>query len=103
MIRKEWEKMITHIVLFKLKDNSPEAVERTVQVLRDMEGKIDELRHLEVGTDILHSERSYDIGLVTKFDSMATLQAYQVHPVHKKVIEHVMTVREASVSVDYES
>ncbi|RED65558.1 Dabb family protein [Cohnella lupini] len=95
--------MITHIVLFKLKDNSPEAVERTVQVLRDMEGKIDELRHLEVGTDILHSERSYDIGLVTKFDSMAALQAYQVHPVHKKVIEHVTSVREASVSVDYES
>jgi hypothetical protein len=103
MIRKEWEMMITHIVLFKLRDNSSEAVARTVQVLRDMEGKIDELRHLEVGTDILRSERSYDIGLVTKFDSMEALQAYQIHPVHKKVIEHMTSVREASVSVDYES
>ncbi|TFE31552.1 Dabb family protein [Cohnella luojiensis] len=94
--------MITHIVLFKLKDRSPESIDTTVQVLRNMEGKIEELRHLEVGTDVLHSERSYDIALVTKFDSMDALQAYQVHPVHKKVIEHMASVREASVSVDYE-
>jgi hypothetical protein len=102
-VKKGLGKMITHIVLFKLKDRSPEAIERTVQVLRNMEGKIDELLHLEVGTDILHSERSYDIALVTKFDSMEGLQAYQVHPVHKLVIEHIMSVREASVSVDFES
>lgn len=95
--------MITHIVLFKLKDRSPESVARTAAVLRDMEGKIDVLRHLEVGTDVLHSERSYDIALYTKFDSMEDLNAYQVHPVHKLVIEHMMSVREASVSVDYES
>jgi hypothetical protein len=89
-------------VLFKLKDRSSESIERTVQVLRNMEGKIAELQHLEVGTDVLHSERSYDIALVTKFDSMEALKAYQVHPVHKLVIEHIATVREASVSVDYE-
>jgi len=94
--------MITHIVLFKLKDRSPESIAKTVQVLRNMEGKIDELRHLEVGTDVLHTDRSYDVALVTKFDSMDALQAYQVHPEHKKVIEHMTSVREASVSVDYE-
>jgi hypothetical protein len=95
--------MITHIVLFKLKDNSPASIEQTVQVLRNMEGKIEELLHIEVGTDVLHSDRSYDIALFTKFASMEHLQAYQVHPVHKKVIEHMSSVREASASVDYES
>lgn len=95
--------MITHIVMFKLKDNSAENVAQTVQILRNMEGKIDELISIEVGTDILHSERSYDIALVTKFESMEALAAYQVHPVHQKVIEHMTQVREASVSVDYES
>ncbi|MWC28876.1 Dabb family protein [Paenibacillus sp. MMS18-CY102] len=95
--------MITHIVMFKLKDRSPEAVERTAQVLRDMEGKIEQLKFLEVGLDVLHSERSYDIALVTKFESMEDLEAYQVHPVHKKVIEHMAQVREASASVDYVS
>lgn len=94
--------MLTHIVLFKLKDRSEESVARTVQVLKDMEGKIEELKFLEVGTDIIHSERSYDIALVTKFESMDGLNAYQIHPVHKKVIEHIAEVRESSVSVDYE-
>lgn len=95
--------MITHIVFFKLKDRSAESVQRTAQVLRDMEGKIEQLRHLEVGVDILHTERSYDIALVTKFDSLADLDAYQVHPVHQKVIEHMSQVRESAVAVDYES
>ena len=95
--------MITHIVCFKLKDNSAESVAGTAAVLRGMEGKIDELKYIEVGIDVLHSERSYDIALITKFESMAALEAYQVHPVHKKVIEHMVQVREASFSVDFES
>jgi hypothetical protein len=89
--------------MFKLKDRSAESIERTAQVLRYMEGKIDVLKHLEVGVDVLHSERSYDIALVTKFESMEALEVYQVHPVHKKVIEHMSQVRDASVSVDYVS
>lgn len=94
--------MIKHIVLFKLKDRSSENVARAAQVLRDMEGKIEVLRSIEVGTDVLHSERSYDIALTTGFDSMDDLQAYQVHPVHQKVIEYMTSVRESSVSVDYD-
>ena len=95
--------MITHIVLFKLKDRSPESVAATAQVLRDMEGKIDELLSIEVGTDVVHSERSYDVSLVTKFASLEAMQAYQVHPIHKKVIEHMSVAREAQAVVDYES
>jgi hypothetical protein len=95
--------MITHIVLFKLKDRSAESIERTAQVLRNLEGKIDELLSIEVGIDVLHSERSYDIALTTKFDSLDGLQAYQVHPLHKVVIEHMAVARESSISVDYES
>lgn len=95
--------MITHIVFFKLKDGSAESVAQTAQVLRDMEGKIDVLKSIEVGEDVVHSERSYDIALITKFESMEALDEYQVHPVHKKVIEHMLQVREASVSVDFVS
>ncbi|MDB4866771.1 MAG: Dabb family protein [Cohnella sp.] len=95
--------VITHIVLFKLKDRSPESVERTAQILRDMEGKIEVLQSIEVGTDVLHTERSFDIALTTQFASLDALQAYQVHPVHQKVIEHMATARETQISVDYES
>jgi len=95
--------LITHIVLFKLKDRSPESVAATAQVLRDLEGRIPELRSIEVGIDVLRSERSYDIALTTTFESLEGLNAYQVHPEHKKVIAHMNEVRESSISVDYES
>lgn len=95
--------MITHIVFFKLKDRSPRNVEKARDVLLGMKGRIPQLRHLEVGVDVLHSERSYDIALVTKFDSLAELEAYQKHPVHVEVAKYMISVRESSVTVDYES
>ncbi|WP_342439537.1 Dabb family protein [Paenibacillus sp. FSL L8-0436] len=94
--------MIKHIVFFKLKDRSPEKVEATVQVLRNMEGRIPQLLSIEVGADLIHSERSFDIALVTVVASMEDLQAYQVHPAHKEVIAHINEVKELSIAVDYE-
>ncbi len=47
--------MITHIVFFKLKDSSPENVQRTRDVLMGMEGKIPQLKFLEVGIDVVRS------------------------------------------------
>lgn len=95
--------MITHVVLFKLKDRSEDAVEVTRQVLLAMKGQIPELRSIEVGADQLHSERSYDIALITQHESWAELDAYQVHPVHQGVGVHMKQVVERAVSVDYES
>ncbi|MBP7682340.1 MAG: Dabb family protein, partial [Deltaproteobacteria bacterium] len=43
--------MITHVVLFKLKDRSEAAVEITRQVLLAMRGHIPELLDIEVGAD----------------------------------------------------
>lgn len=94
--------MIKHIVFFKLKDRSPEKVDATVQVLRNMEGKIPQLLSIEVGADLIHSERSFDIALVTVVASMEDLQASQVHPAHKEVIAHINEVKELSIAVDYE-
>jgi hypothetical protein len=95
--------MLTHIVLFKLKDRSRGSVEKAMDVLLGMKGSIPQLRHLEVGSDVLHSQRSFDIALVTKFDSMEDLDAYQKHPVHVEVAKYMTSVRKYSVSVDYES
>lgn len=94
--------MLTHIVFFKLKERTPEAVKKTREVLLSMEGKIEPLLSIEVGADIVHSQRSYDIALVTKFNSLADLESYNVHPVHKEVIAYMSSVLEAAASVDYE-
>ena len=95
--------MITHIVLFKLKDRSSRSVGKARDVLLGMRGKIPQLRHLEIGIDILHSDRSYHLALLTKFDSLEDMKAYQIHPVHEEVSNFMASVRESSVTVDYES
>lgn len=95
--------MITHIVLFKLKDNSIESIEKARDILMDMEGKIQGLKDIEVGIDITHSDRSYNLALITKFESITDLEAYQVHPVHVKVAEYIVSVRASTVTVDFES
>lgn len=96
--------MITHIVLFKLADATVENLETTRAKLLSMDGKIDLLRHLEVGVDVIRSERSYDIALTTRFDTLSDLQAYQVHPYHAgEVVPHMKSVCSSIVAVDYES
>lgn len=96
--------MITHIVLFKLANPTAENIAATRNKLLGMDGKIDLLRHIEVGVDFIRSERSYDIALTTRFDSMEDLQAYQIHPYHAgEVIPHMKSVCSSTVVVDYEN
>jgi Stress responsive A/B Barrel Domain len=96
--------MVTHIVLFKLKNNASDNIRQARKKLLSMEGNVEMLRHLEIGLDAVHSARSYDIALVTKFDTLADLQAYQVHPYHGgDVAPYMREVSEAVAVVDYES
>jgi hypothetical protein len=95
--------MITHIVLFKLLDCTPEKAVAARQVLAGMAGRISELRHLEVGVNLVHSDRSYDLALLARFDSLNDLQAYQVHPVHVEVVKYLQGVRQSAIVVDYET
>jgi hypothetical protein len=95
--------MITHIVLFKLADPTAENLTATRNKLLSMDGRIGLLRHIEVGVDLIRSERSYDIALTTRFDSLEDLQAYQIHPYHAgEVIPHMKSVCSSIVAVDYE-
>jgi hypothetical protein len=96
--------MITHVVLFKLEVPSGENLAATHAILLSMAGEIPLLRQLEAGIDVIRSERSYDIALVTKFDSLDDLQAYQIHPYHAGVVvPHMKSVCSSIVAVDYES
>lgn len=94
--------MLRHIVLFKLKNPAPEVLQETKEVLMNMKGKIPELLDIEVGIDVVRSERSYDIALTTTFESLDAMNAYQVHPLHVEVGKYMADVRESAVAVDYE-
>lgn len=95
--------MIAHIVLFKLKEPTDANMATVREMLLSMNGKIPMLRHLEVGNDVIRSERSYDVALYTKFDNLADLQAYQVYPYHAETVVPCMKANCSSiVAADYE-
>lgn len=94
--------MITHVVLFKLKDRTPQSIEKARAVLAGLIGKVPSLMDLEVGCDVIRSERSHDIALVARFKDLAGLDAYQNHPAHLEVVKYMTEAREAAVAVDYE-
>ena len=92
--------MFKHIVCtkFKNKEDAKEVAKR----LNTLVGKVETLRSLETGVDVLNSSRSYDLVLITTFDDIAGYRAYDTHPEHEKVRAFIKTVRESSVTVDYE-
>lgn len=94
--------MIRHIVLFKIKDEYKSEIPQLVENFYGMKGKIEGMVDLEAGQDFLQSERSYDLALLTVFDSRAAFEAYQTHPVHMPVKKRMHEVRSASVSCDFE-
>lgn len=95
--------MIAHIVLFKLKEPTESNIAAVRDMLLSMNGKLPMLRHLEAGADVVRSERSYDVALYTKFDNLADLQAYQIHPYHADTVVPLMKAScSAIVAVDYE-
>ncbi|HEY9073042.1 MAG TPA: Dabb family protein [Desulfobaccales bacterium] len=95
--------MITHIALFKMVHANKEIIEVAQKALEGLAGMIPQLRHFEVGINIIQSYRSYDLALVAKFDSLEDLQTYQNHPDYVEVVKYLQGVRQSVVTVDYET
>ena len=94
--------MIRHIVLFKIKDEYKPELDALVEAFYGMKGKIEGMTDLEAGKDVLHSERSYDLALITTFTDRAAFETYQTHPVHMPVRKRMHEVRLTSVACDFE-
>lgn len=94
--------MLTHIVLFKFKPKTSEPeIERVTENLRELPGKIAEIKEFRLGPDIIRSQRSYDMGLIAGFTDIDALQRYQVHPDHQKVVATLQTITDSIVAVDF--
>ncbi len=95
--------MIKHVVLFKLKEATQEAVAKAAQVLLSMRENIDYIKELEVGKDFLHSPRSFDVYLSVVLENAEMLEVYQKDEYHCDVVKkHMHEVTEKSVSIDFE-
>jgi hypothetical protein len=78
--------------------DAPEAKAR----LEALPARISEIRSLDVGLDVLRSAVSFDLVLVTTYDTLEDLKAYQVHPVHEEFLAWVGPRLAARAVVDAE-
>ncbi len=98
--------MINHIVLFKLKDYSesekPLIIAEMKSLLEGLKGKIDELKYIEVGVNYDLNSKSYDLALISHFNSVEDLDKYRIHHEHKKVLARFSELSLERAAVDFE-
>ena len=98
--------MFNHIVLFKLKDFQNDQIKSEVRdeiknALLGLDEKITELKYIEVGNNFELNAASFDISLVTRFDSFESFVVYRDHPEHQKVVTLVRTNTVDRAGVDF--
>ncbi len=93
--------MITHIVLFKLNDEDKENKAEAMGLLQGLDGRIPTLRGITVGEDLSRAKRSYDVGIIARFDDMDGLESYRVDPAHVAVAKRLNEICSSIVALDF--
>ena len=94
--------MLTHIVCWKYKpETTEEEIETHIAKLENLPNVISGILSFSVGRDILHLDRSFDLGLVATYPNREALDAYTIHPEHQEVVALGKQLAEKVVSVDF--
>lgn len=97
--------MVKHIVMWNVKGSTPaerrDAALDIKQRFERLQGVVPGLLRLEVGLDFSAVDYACDVVLVSEFESLEALQAYQQHPAHLAARKHVGDLRIARHQVDY--
>ena len=98
--------MVKHIVLFKLKDEAPEAEKLEAmnsfkKAIEALPAKIAVIRKIEVGLNMNPGE-TWGIALYSEFDSLDDVRFYATHPDHVAAGKLLAAVKENRACVDYE-
>jgi len=97
--------MIRHVVSWKL--NGADAAARAQQAatitaaLTALPSVIPEILTLQVGTNSAYPESNWDIVLIADYDSLAALEAYQVHPDHVAATQIIRPLVASRSNVDF--
>jgi len=98
--------MLNHVVLFKFKDypshEKQQKIDHLKMALLGLNEKINELKYIEVGANYQLESKSYDLCLISHFETESDLDAYRIHPEHLKVLELVKEFTDLRAAVDYE-
>lgn len=99
--------MIKHIVMFKLKEaDGRSEYENALEAKRRFDNVIANVKELKKGEVVINSqeapESNYTISLLCDFETIADLNAYQVHPAHLEFGKFIGTVKTNRACIDYE-
>ena len=94
--------MLIHIVCWKYKaETDTDMREQHVARLRALPAKIPNIVSFDVGSDILHLDRSFDTGLVAAYTDREAFDNYTDHPEHQAVAALGREIAEKMISVDF--
>ena len=87
--------MLNHVVLFKFKADVAESdITKLEELMEDLPNTISEILVYEFGRNTIPSERAYDFALVSLFANPESLERYQQHPDHLKVLDLIKEISE---------
>jgi hypothetical protein len=96
--------MLQHYILIKFKTGtSHEHIGEFCKRMLALRTTISGIDHLEIGRDILHDARSWDLILIMRFASTEALRSYQQHPEHLSLMAFNQPSVADVASVDFES
>jgi len=94
--------MIKHVVLIKLnKGIKQKDVDLLKEKLLRLPDFITEILSFEVGQNILHGERAFDIAVIACFVDIDSYGIYHTHPEHIKVKELLNPMCIQIISADF--
>ncbi len=93
--------------MIRLKETNPPGqklvnTKKLKAAIEGLMGKVPELKSMEVGLNLSTKPAAYDLVLTSVFNSLEDLDAYRIHPEHKKVLDLLYEVYESTAVVDYE-
>lgn len=95
--------MLQHYVLIKYKkDTSDGHIGEFCRRMLALRTTISSIEHLEIGRDILHDARSWNLILIMRFASTEALRGYQQHPEHLQLMAFNQPSVADVASVDFE-
>ena len=98
--------MIRHIVVWKLvaEDEAGKAasVAAIAAALEPLATVIDGIASLKVSANQAYFDSNWDVALVGDYESLESLDAYQVHPEHQAAVTIVRSHTSQRAAIDFE-
>ena len=99
--------MIRHIIMFKFTDvkNDEDRFEKAMRIkttFSPLKNKINEVKSYIVGINSKKTDFSYDVAIISEYETWEDLEFYLKHPEHQKAIGICKDIKKQKAVVDYE-